>query len=151
MAQTPTTITLYEQDYLRWTEETAHSLRNKKFDCLDLENLIEEIEDLGKSQRRELESRLEELLEHILKRTYVNLPECYRGWVESVDKQRLALRRLLKSSPSLKPYFWEIFDEAYYDALRIVARSYPQVQFPKQWPFEQSIEALLTTDFWEAV
>jgi hypothetical protein len=148
MAQAPTALTLYDQDYFLWTEDTVNQLRNKKFDLLDLANLIEEIEDLGKSQRRELKSRLGELLEHILKRTYLDMPDCYRGWVESVDKQRIGLRRLLKESPSLKPYFGEIFDEVYADTLMVVSRSYPQCQFPEIWPFEQNIEALLTVDFW---
>ena len=148
MTQAPIALTLYDQDYLLWTEDTVNQLRNKNFHRLDLMNLIEEIEDLGKSQKRELKSRLGELLEHILKRTYIDMPDCYRGWVESVDKQRIALRRLLKDSPSLEPYFAEVFDEVYADALIVVCRSYPQCQFPEKWPFELNIEALLTIDFW---
>ncbi len=65
MTQASIALTLYDQDYLLWTEDTVNQLRNKKFHRLDLMNLIEEIEDLGKSQKRELKSRLEELLEHI--------------------------------------------------------------------------------------
>ncbi|MEB3122201.1 MAG: DUF29 domain-containing protein [Snowella sp.] len=148
MTQTPTALTLYDQDYLLWTEDTVNQLRNKNFHRLDLVNLIEEIEDLEKSQKRELKSRLGELLEHILKRTYIDMPDCYRGWVESVDKQRIGLRRLLKDSPSLKPYLLEVFDEVYTDTLIVVCRSYPQCKFPKKWPFECNLEALLTIDFW---
>ena len=148
MTQAPAALTLYDQDYLLWTEDTVNQLRNKSFHRLDLANLIEEIEDLGKSQKRELKSRLGELLEHILKRTYIDMPDCYRGWVESVDKQRIGLRRLLKDSPSLKPYFIEVFDEVYADILIVVCRSYPQCKFPEKWPFERNLEALLTIDFW---
>ena len=148
MTQAPTALTLYDQDYLLWTEDTVNQLRNKNFYRLDLVNLIEEIEDLGKSQKRELKSRLGELLEHILKRTYIDMPDCYRGWVESVDKQRIGLRRLLKDSPSLKPYLLEVFDEVYADTLIVVCRSSPQCKFPKKWPFECNLEALLTIDFW---
>ena len=148
MTQAPTALTLYDQDYLLWTEDTVNQLRNKKFHRLDLANLIEEIEDLGKSQKRELKSRLGELLEHILKRTYIDMPDCYRGWVESVDKQRIGLRRLLKDSPSLKPYLLEVFDEVYADTLIVVFRSYSQCKFPQKWPFERNLEALLTIDFW---
>ena len=151
MLQTSITLPLYDRDYLLWIEETANQLRNQTFNDLDLENLIEEIEDLGRSQRRELKNCLGELLEHILKRTYVDLPDCYRGWVESVDKQRIGLRRLLKDSPSLKSYFIEIFDEVYADALLVVSRGYSQWHFPNQWPFDQSIESLLTIDFWEVL
>jgi hypothetical protein len=148
MTQAPTALTLYDQDYLLWTEDTVNQLRNKNFHRLDLVNLIEEIEDLGKSQKRELKSRLGELLEHILKRTYIDMPDCYRGWVESVDKQRIGLRRLLKDSPSLKPYLLEVFDEVYADTLIVVFRSYSQCKFPQKWPFERNLEALLTIDFW---
>ena len=148
MTQASIALTLYDQDYLLWTEDTVNQLRNKKFHRLDLMNLIEEIEDLGKSQKRELKSHLGELLEHILKRTYIDMPDCYRGWVESVDKQRIALRRLLKDSPSLKPYFIEVFDEVYADTLIVICRSYPQCKFPQKWPFERNLEDLLTIDFW---
>ena len=84
----PSTIILscYEQDYLLWIEETVDQLRSKNFDRLDVENLIEEVLDLGRSQKRELKSRLGELLEHLLKRIYVTMPDCYRGWVESIIK-----------------------------------------------------------------
>jgi len=61
MTQTPTTLTLYDQDYLLWTEDTVNQLRNKSFHHLDLANLIEEIEDLGKSQKRELKRVLPNL------------------------------------------------------------------------------------------
>ena len=148
MTQAPAALTLYDQDYLLWTEDTVNQLRNKSFHHLDLANLIEEIEDLGKSQKRELKSRLGELLEHILKRTYIDMPDCYHGWVELVDKQRIGLRRLLKDSPSLKPYLLEVFDEVYADTLIVVCRSYSQCKFPKKWPFERNLEALLTIDFW---
>ena len=83
-------------------------------------------------------------MEHILKRTYIDMPDCYRSWVESVDKQRIGLRCLLKDSPSLKPYFSEVFDEVYADVLMVICRSYPQCRFPEKWPFERNTEALLS-------
>jgi hypothetical protein len=148
---TPSTVirSSYEQDYLLWTEETVERLRCKKFDSLDVENLIEEVLDLGRSQKRELKSRLGELLEHLLKRIYVKMPDCYRGWVESIIKQRKALKDLLADSPSLKPYFVEVFDSSYQYALELVRNGYPQFCFPEQWPFEQDINTLLTFNFWD--
>jgi hypothetical protein len=115
----------------------------------DFDNLIEEIESWGRSQKHELENRLGELFEHILKRTYVNMPDCYRGWVESIDKQRVSIKRLLKQAPSLKPYFSQVFDEVYEDTLKIVRRSYSQCEFPDIWPFSCDIDAMLNVDFWE--
>ena len=71
---------LYEKDILLWVEETVNQLKAKNFEQLDLEHLIEEVEALGISQKRELLSRLVVLLEHLLKRLYVDLPYDYNGW-----------------------------------------------------------------------
>lgn len=149
MAQVKVEVSLYEQDYLLWIEDVVNKLRNRDIEGLDFDNLIEEIESLGRSDKRELESRLREILEHILKRNYVNMPDCYRGWVESIIKQRIALQQLLEDSPSLKPYFVQVFDKAYADALKIVRKSYPQCYFPDTWPFSRDIEEMLNVDFWE--
>ena len=149
MTRTPIAVSLYEQDYLLWIEDIVHKLRNRDIEGLDIDNLIEEIEDLGRSDKRELENRLAELLEHILKRNYVHIPDCYRGWVELIIKQRIGIIKLLKNSPSLKPYFSQVFDEAYADALKIVRNGYPQCEFPDMWPFSCDIEAMLNVDFWE--
>lgn len=149
MTQIATAPSLYDRDYLLWTEDIVKKLQARDLDGLDFENLIEEIEDLGRSQKRELENRLGELFEHILKRTYINMPDCYRGWVESIDKQRVSLKRLLKDSPSLKPHLTEVFDEVYADTLKIVRRAYPQHQFPDTWQFDHDRDSLLNVDFWE--
>jgi hypothetical protein len=149
MIETRIAVSLYEQDYLLWIEDIISKLRTRDIEGLDFDNLIEEIESLGRSDKRELESRLRELLEHILKRTYVNMPECYRGWVESIDKQRITLEQLLAESPSLKPYFTQVFDKAYTNTLKIVRRGYPQCKFPDTWPFSCDIDAMLNVDFWE--
>ncbi|UUO16167.1 DUF29 domain-containing protein [Dolichospermum heterosporum] len=76
-------------------------------------------------------------------------PRSPGGWVESIIKQRIGIRKLLKNSPSLKPYFSQVFDEAYADALKIVRNGYPQCEFPDTCPFSCDIEAMLNVDFWE--
>ena len=60
-------LSLYEQDILLWVEDTVAKLKVRDFDHLDLENLIEEVESVGRSERREFLSRLTRLLEHLLK------------------------------------------------------------------------------------
>lgn len=70
---------LYDEDFVRWVEATVACLKRRDTDQLDWDGLIEEIEDLGKSARRELESRLNVLLGHLLKRSYVDFPDAYRG------------------------------------------------------------------------
>lgn len=141
--------TLYEQDFVAWCEDTAAKLRNRDLENLDFENLIEEIESLGKSDRRELRNRLMVLLAHILKRMYVNSPENFNGWEVTIVEQRKQLKGLLKDSPSLKPYLAEVFAEVYADALDIIAPEYKQTQFPETWQFDLETDVLLSKKYWE--
>jgi hypothetical protein len=74
---TLTTVkTLYEQDFALWIEETIKQLKSGNFREVDLDNLIEEVESLGKRDKREVKSRLITLFAYLLKRKYVHLPEC---------------------------------------------------------------------------
>ncbi|MGK7953796.1 MAG: DUF29 domain-containing protein [Crocosphaera sp.] len=76
----PKIDTLYESNFLGWCEDTAAKLKTKDIENLDWEKLIEEIETLGRSERRELKNQLTVLLAHILKRMYVKSPENFHGW-----------------------------------------------------------------------
>ena len=80
MTQTPTKQTLYDSDLNLWLETAIAQLKTGDLQNLDIENLIEELEGLAGRDRRELQSRLKRLIEHILKRCYVDMPDCYRGW-----------------------------------------------------------------------
>ena len=147
IASAPKT-TLYDQDLNLWVEDTIAKLKAKDFDHVDIENLIEEIESLGTSERSEIQSRLATLLEHLLKRCYVSMPDCFRGWQVTIAHQRQKLKKLLKQSPSLKRYFLDSFEEEFVDALEIVRIEY-DVQFPDTWQFGRDIDSLLNVDFWE--
>ena len=141
-------LSLYEQDILLWVEETAAKLRAKDFEHLDLENLIEEVESLGISQRRELFSRLNRLLEHLLKRIYVNSPQNYSGWEQTIRHQRVELKKLLQTAPSLKSQWEENVQEAWESALENIRKEYRKIQFPDHWPHDRSVEFLLNEDPW---
>ncbi len=141
--------TLYEVDYLLWTEETIAKLKARDFDRVDFENLIEEIEDLGRSQKRELRQRLKTLLEHLLKRLYVTMPQEYNGWERTIREQRQQIKLELMDSPSLKSIWDQSFDLAWEFALETVRDDYPQFAFPDTWQCEQSIDAILNIKFWE--
>ena len=67
-----------------------------------MENLIEELAGLAGRDRREMESQLTRLIEHVLKRCYVNLPQYYRGWELTIIEQRNEIKKIIKQSPSLK-------------------------------------------------
>ncbi len=106
---------LYEEDYLLWLEHVVAQLRQNDFDGLDIANLIEELGDLGKSEKHAVASYLMHLCEHILKLKYwySERDRCFRGWTVEVTNFRFQLQRRLKSSPSLRGYLEEIFAEEY--------------------------------------
>ena len=143
------TTSLYEQDILLWVEDTVNKLKNHDFENLDIDNLIEEVESLGISQKKELISRLMVLLEHLLKRLYVDLPYDYNGWERTIRNQRNALELLLRDAPSLKTRWDDSFIVAWEIALKTVRKEYRQVSFPDRWPYSQSVETILNEDFWE--
>jgi hypothetical protein len=102
----------YEHDFYGWTQEQAALLRAGRLQDLDIENLIEEVETMGRSEKRELESRLTILLLHLLKWQY---QESRRGrsWELSIDEQRLKFAETLEENPGLKPKLDEILNKAY--------------------------------------
>lgn len=142
---------LYETDFLLWTEETVAKLKARDFDHVDLENLIEEIESLGKSDKKEIKSRLTTLIAHLLKRIYVNLPQDFNGWERTIRNQRTDLELALMDSPSLKTIWNDAFDIAFRLALRDVRDEYEKKGYrvPEQWQFSRDIEAMLSVKFWD--
>jgi Domain of unknown function DUF29 len=113
MNTTPkTAFQLYETDFVAWTERTVELIRAAQFGQVDWEAVVEEIESLGRSERRELKSRLEVLLQHLLKWQYQsNLRS--GSWHNTIDEQRNRIEDLLQESPSLKPYLEEVLAESY--------------------------------------
>ena len=140
---------LYEQDILLWVEETVAKLRAHDFENLDLENLIEEVESLGISQKKELISRLITLLEHLLKRLYVDIPYDYNGWERTIRNQRNELQVLIKQVPSLKTRWDDSFADAWEIALKTVHEEYREVKFPDRWEFSSDLQIMLSERFWE--
>lgn len=144
-----TQISLYERDFALWLEDIAARLKARDVDNLDWDNLVEEIEALGISQKHEVESRLKTILAHILKRCYVFFPDCFRGWQVTIRTQRNDLKRLLKKAPSLGNHLLAEFDEVYQEALSEVREEYPDTQFPEIWEFSHDLEVILTAAFWD--
>ncbi len=150
MNQAIVPLSLYEQDFALWLSHTATCLQQRDIDYLDWDHLLEEIEALARSERQELENRLEVLLSHLLKRLYVSSPDDDCNWQGTIQEQRNQLKRLLKKSPSLKPYFAEVFTDVYQDALAQVCEVYPDTTFPTEWQFNLEIEAVLEERFWRS-
>lgn len=142
---------IYNRDILLWVETTVAKLKARDFENLDIDNLIEEIESLGISQKKELLNRLTTLLEHLLKRMYVNIPYDYNGWKRTIRTQRKKLEVLLLQVPSLKSQ-WEIaFPQAWKIALKTVKAEYYQVNFPESWLFASDLESILNDSFWQDI
>ena len=111
----PPSEQLYEQDFWLWTQTMAEALRSGNFSQLDLVNLAEEVDSLGRSDRRELQSRLTVLLMHLLKWQFQ--PDMRSGsWRGTLAEQRIRILKLLKESPSLRSFFEASIDECYDDA-----------------------------------
>ena len=140
---------LYDQDFALWIEATVKQLKSGNLSQVDLENLIEEVESLGKSQRKAVDNFLTRLLEHLLKRCYVVLPDCYRGWEIEIRNFRKELKKEFKYSPSLKRFMIEILEECYREALEAVKEDYPDSNFPDVCPFAEDIDGLLNHKFWQ--
>lgn len=144
---TVTTPTLYDADFSLWLDQQVHLLREGQLDRLDLEHLIEEIEALGKSDKRELKHRLVVLLHHLLKWHYQ--PALRSGsWQSTIAEQRRRLRDLLLDSPSLKPYAETVLAAAYADARYQAAleTGLALADFPEDCPYP--FPALLQPEFW---
>jgi hypothetical protein len=101
---------LYERDFMLWTEEQAAALRRAKESNLplDWENLAEEIESLGRSDRRELASQITRIIRHLLKLAVSTATAPRAGWQESIDDARAAIGLVLDDSPSLQREIDEI-------------------------------------------
>jgi hypothetical protein len=142
------TQTLYEQDFSLWVKDTVQKLKAKNTENLDWEHLIEEIEGLTRSDRREIKHRLITLFEHALKRRYVPLNECYRGWELTIKRTQSKLQDILDDSPSLRSYLLEIIPNCYQEALENVRIEYNSL-FPDEYVFSAKINLLLTQKIWE--
>jgi len=138
---------LYDTDFYGWTQEQADKLRTGNLAGLDLDNLIEEIESMGRGERRELESRIELLLMHLLKWQY---QPARRGksWRLTIEDQRDRILGHVSENPSLKSKLAPCMQDAYRHARRAALREtqIDESAFPAQcpWTFDQATDA----DFW---
>jgi hypothetical protein len=107
----------YEQDFYAWAIHNAELLRQGRLSEIDVEHIAEELECMGRSERRELMSRLAVLLAHLLKWVYQPHRRS-RSWRAAIEGQREDLKVLLEESPSLKPELEQKLNEAYRRAKR---------------------------------
>jgi Domain of unknown function DUF29 len=111
---------LYEQDYCLWLENTAQLLKERLLEQVDFDNLIEEIEAMGRSQKSAFKSNLKILLMHLLKWKYQQNKRS-NSWRSTIREHRQRIRDDFADSPSLKRYFAEIFAETYKDSRELTS------------------------------
>lgn len=140
---------LYDQDFYAWANEQANLLRTGQVSAADIEHIAEEIESMGKTEKRELANRLAVLLLHLLKWQFQPVR---RGasWEATVRVQRRDLAVHLTDNPSLKAKVAEAIEQAYGNAVIQAAAEtgYPETTFPAEcpWSFEQIMDAAFWPD-----
>ncbi|MGO9743595.1 MAG: DUF29 domain-containing protein [Roseiarcus sp.] len=137
----------YETDFYGWANEQAALLRAGRVDAADIEHIAQEIESMGKSEKRELISRLTVLLIHLLKWKFQPKGRC-SSWETSIKVQRNGLVRHLDDNPSLRPLLPQALADAYQDALLIAAEEtkLSESAFPPTCPWSDA--SVLNPTFW---
>jgi hypothetical protein len=136
IAAKPPPNDLYEIDFYAWTQEQAKLLRERRWSDLDIDNLVDEVEGVGRSDKRQIESRVEVLLAHLLKWKY---KPGVRGssWHSTIFEQRQRIASIVEDSPSLKGFQrQEVFKS--YRAARLLAAKETGIAFglfPAECPF----------------
>jgi len=138
---------LYESDFYGWTQHQANALRSRNIAELDFENLLEEMEAMGRSEKRGLKNRLVILLMHLLKWQYQ--PERQgKSWELTIRNQREEVLELLEENPSLKPRIDSVLESARKKALRETEKEIKMDRstFPAQCPW--SFDEVMDDEFW---
>lgn len=130
---------LYDRDFYLWIQTTTQLLKERRWENIDWENLIEEIESMGRSERKELKNRLIVTIEHLLKLMYLQAEKTYnaRGWRSTIVEQRRQINLSLEDSPSLQSLLKDIFLNCYHIAREDTLRKYQLSSefFPLDPPF----------------
>jgi len=136
----------YQQDFALWSAEQASLIRSGTLNKVDLENVAEEIESVGNSERYEIDSRMEILLQHLLKWQFQPAKR-KNGWKGSIVEQRIRIARVIKRSPSLHNYPAENLEGSFVIGRNaaVTDTQLPEATFPETCPY--TIEQILDPDF----
>ena len=149
MDGSPDVTPLYERDFAAWAEAQAKALRARDLDAIDWENMIEEMESLGQSQRTALSSAIRRLLEHQIKLDYGRNREPERGWLVSIVKQQAKIEGVLEANPSLRRELAGRLTAEWPRARRIALASFAEheperlgayeAEIPQECPYDASV------------
>jgi hypothetical protein len=144
--KTPIKQSLYDRDYYLWLETTIERLCNGQFNAVDIDSLIEELETLGRSEKKALRSYLRLIVMHLLKWQY-QLDKRSKSWQITIRNNRFEVEEALNDSPSLKPKLAELLAECYPRAVIEASddKGLPVSTFPPSCPF--TLEQILDQNF----
>lgn len=134
-------------DFYTWALETAGAIREGRFEGIEWDAVAEELEDMGRSERRALENRFEVLLAHLIKWRF-QPEQRSTSWTGTIKEQRRKAARLLRQNPGLKPVLTELVPDAYESARALAERDtgIDERNFPAACPW--TIEQILDEGFW---
>lgn len=138
--------TLYEQDYYQWLETTIKRLHDRQLQSGDIDNLIEELKTLGRTEKKVLRSYLRLIVMHLLKWRY-QPDKRSKSWQITIRNNRLDVEESLQDSPSLKPKLAELLAQCYPRAVIEASdeTGLPPATFPSSCPF--TLEQILDQEF----
>jgi len=127
---------LYDRDYAAWVEQTALLLRNRQFEAVDFENLIDELDDMSRREKRSLTSNVRVILMHLLKYKF-QAEERSNSWLVTLREHRIRSAEILADNPSLQNYLNDQFELCYAQARREAAdeTGLEIEEFPVESPF----------------
>ena len=135
---------LHDRDFNLWIEQIKLKIQQQDLKDMDWDNLLDEIDDMGASQKRALDSYTQRLIEHILKLKYwqSEVERCRNGWMVEVTNFRSRINRILKKNPSLKNYLVSEYSDIYHDAVKAMALLF---EIPKNELIE--LEQIMQDDY----
>ncbi len=140
---------LYEKDFYAWIQHHIELLKQGRLAEIEVDILIEELESMGKRDKRELVSHFIILIAHLIKWQFQpHRPS--NSWPNSIDEQRIQITKQLEDSPSLKPFLSEAITKAYPDAVKLASKEARSlITFPTSCPYH--LEQLLDEEFYPIV
>lgn len=137
----------HDEDFYGWAMTEVQLLKEGKLNELDIDNLIEELENMGVSEKNQLENRLSQLLMHLLKWQFQHNLQS-KSWEISIKKQRRGIRKIIRQNPSLKAKIDQCLRDAYQDAREDAAdeTGLDEKTFPAQCPY--TFEQLMDDTFY---
>ena len=137
----------YEEDGYSWALEQAALLRSRRLDQIDVENIAEEIESLGKSFANELRSRYGTLVMHLLKWQFQPTRRS-NSWMGTIRRERIAIAKHLRDNPGLKPRRLELLSDSYDEAVQgaVAETNLPLRHFPEHCPY--ALDEVMDAEFW---